>query len=73
MWSLYTGGLYMQVQYNGQYTQGDLYSMVFIGGWSLCKVFFRVGLTVFVSYPPLSSYAVQTPLTESVQRRPPGS
>ncbi len=33
--SLYTGSLYMQVQYYGKYIPGDLLNVVFISRWLL--------------------------------------
>ena len=44
MWSLYTGGLYRQIQY-----PGDKYNVVSKSRWSLyIQVVFRAGLTVLV-------------------------
>ncbi len=36
MWSVYTVGLYIQVQWHGKYAPGDLRNVVFISRWSLC-------------------------------------
>ncbi len=45
MWSLYTGGLYIQVQQHGKYTPGDLQNAVLLAGGLYIHMVFRAGLT----------------------------